>query len=83
MTNQGFDMFNEICKALPREHDDGNIWSDGEKILCKTAEMADNIADLIDTIAGFGMTATGWYDPEEDKRTGMIDEYTGWHYVDC
>ena len=24
---------------------------------------------------------TGYYDPEEDKRNGEEDRYTGWYYV--
>lgn len=54
---------------------------DGENILCKTYEDAQKVADYIDEKAGRAISATGFYDPEEDKRMGYVDKYTGWYYV--
>ena len=72
-------------EALP-DYSEGNIWSDGTEILCKTAEAADAIRDLIELLyrAEDGKDLhfiTGYYDPAEDRTNGEEDRYTGWWYV--
>lgn len=79
------DWFYVIAEQL-RNCSDGSVWSDGyEEILCKTESAADAIADLIQQLyASQGedvTTVTGYYDPEEDRRNGDEDEYTGWWYI--
>ena len=51
------------------------------EILCKTETQAKGIADFLEDL-GFYSVTTGYYDPEEDKKDGLEDEYTGWYYVD-
>ena len=56
------------------------IWTDGDQILVDTQKAADAIAGFLSAI---GMDAhTGHYDYDEDKRSGMIDDHTGWFYID-
>ncbi len=50
------------------------------ELLCKTKEQAQGIADFFEDL-GFSDVSTGYYDPEEDKRNGEVDEYTGYYYV--
>lgn len=61
-------------------------WSDIEtEILCATEELADRLADRIESLYEADgedvLLSTGYYDPEEDKRNDEVDEYTGWWYV--
>lgn len=56
------------------------FWTDGENILCKTEEQANALANFLEDI-GFGVVQTGYYDPEEDKKNGEVDENTGCWYV--
>lgn len=76
--------FEEIAIRL-RDYPDGNIWSSGNEILCKTARAADAIADMLECLyIAQGeeiLVNTGYYDPEEDKRNNEEDRYTGWWYV--
>lgn len=51
------------------------------EIVCKHEYQAEGIADLLEDM-GFEYVRTGYYDPEEDKLNGEIDEYTGYYYVD-
>ena len=44
--------------------------------------MADRIEELYRKQGEDVMLSTGYYDPEEDKRNGEEDEYTGYWYVD-
>ena len=68
-----------------RDYSDGEVWSDGEQILCRTESEADAVADFIWSLYsadGQEVTIlTGYYDPEEDERNGEEDRYTGWWYV--
>lgn len=76
--------FYKIAERL-RDYPDGYVWSSGDELLCKTADAANLLTDLlwqlyrsqdeeIDIVTGF-------YDPEEDKRNGQEDRFTGWWYV--
>lgn len=68
-----------------RDYSDGDVWTGGDEILCKTESAADAIADLIEqlykTQGEEVLINTGYYDPEEDERSGETDRYTGWWYV--
>lgn len=50
-------------------------------ILCEEREEVEIIANFFDQLYGVATACTGYYDPEEDKRSGTIDECTGYHYV--
>ena len=78
------DWFQEIANRL-RDYSDGEIWSAGDEILCKTESAADALADMFECLyIAQGekiLINTGYYDPEEDVRNGELDRYTGWWYV--
>lgn len=78
--------FTQIAASLPSKAQEGcRLWSDGTSILCKTAEEANAIADMVEALlyaCGQEVNATtGYFDPEEDGLNGDTDEFTGWHYV--
>lgn len=68
-----------------RDYSGGAVWSAGDEILCRTESAADAIADLIEQLYRSQgediFVNTGSYDPEEDKRSGEEDRFTGWWYV--
>ena len=77
-----FAVFVERLRDSPKS----DVWSDGaELILCKTESVATAIADLIEQLYAYQneevTMITGYYDPEEDKRDGIEDIYTGWWYI--
>ncbi len=76
-----FELFTERL----RDYSEGNIWTDGNEILCKTESASDAIADMLETLYKTQgeeiKITTGYYDPEEDKRNHEEDKYTGWWYV--
>lgn len=79
------DYMELFCEALP-DYSEGNIWCDGGmEILCKTESAAQAVADLLELLYRKDgeeiLINTGYYDPEEDKRNGEEDRYTGWYYV--
>ena len=79
------DYMKLFCEALP-DYSEGNIWCDGGmEILCKTESAAQAVADLLELLYRKNgeeiLINTGYYDPEEDKRNGEEDRYTGWYYV--
>lgn len=78
------DCFGTIVERL-REEPSGHIWSNGSEILCKTEDVADALADMIECMyKAHGeeiLVNTGYYDPIEDERSGETDRYTGWWYV--
>ncbi len=73
-------IYSEMLDLLPKTNDH-RIWTDGEQILVENFETAEHIADFIDALYGYPITATGHYDPKEDEQFGTIDDHTGWHYV--
>ena len=76
-------LFYAMIGALDdTEVDNPKFWTDGEKILCKDQAAINGIADLLDDITGYGVCSTGYYDPEEDKRSGLVDKYTGFYYLE-
>jgi hypothetical protein len=76
--------FQEITDRL-RDYSEGDVWSDGNEILCKTESAADALADMFECLYMAQdediLINTGYYDPEEDKRNNEEDRYTGWWYV--
>lgn len=76
--------FAEICNQLPKEPYEFNgkmeTWAVKDEILCDREDVAEIIADILESI-GFDEVTTGYYDPEEDKRNGEVDKFTGWYYV--
>lgn len=78
------DCFYEIANRL-RDYSDGDIWSTGDELLCKTESAANMLADLIEQLyRSYGediVVNTGHYDPEDDKRNNEEDRFTGWWYV--
>lgn len=79
------DWFNAMTNAA-RDYSDGEVWSDGDELLCKTESAADAISDLLwqlyQSQGEDVLPHTGYYDPKEDVRSGETDRYTGWWYVD-
>ena len=78
------DWFKEIANRL-RDYSEGDIWSAGDEILCKTESAANTLADMLEclyiTQGEDVLINTGYYDPEEDAKNGELDRYTGWWYV--
>lgn len=68
-----------------RDYSEGEIWTSGDEILCKTESAAYAIADMFETLYKTQgeeiFVNTGYYDPEEDKKNNEADRYTGWWYV--
>lgn len=76
-------LFFAMMEALDNtEVENPKFWTDGEKILCKDEAAINGIADLLDDIVGYGVCCTGYYDPEEDKRSGLVDRYTGYYRLE-
>ena len=78
------DWFEKITERL-RDYSEGEVWTSGDEILCKTESAADAIADMLTTLYKTQgdeiLVNIGFYDPEEDERNGEVDKYTGWWYV--
>lgn len=79
------DWYDVIAQNL-RDYSDGEVWSTGDEILCKTETAAEAISDMIWQLyraQGESVTlTTGYYDPEKDQQSGQEDRFTGWWYVD-
>ena len=77
--------FDEIADRLEEEPKHGHIWSTGDEILCRTEEVADALADMLECLYGSQgesiLINTGYYDPVEDEENGESDIYSGWWYV--
>lgn len=85
---KGQDLWGDIINSLPKTPDfDRNgknkgFWTNGELILCPTAEAAENIADFLENLGITDYAVTGYYDPEADERSDEVDDCTGWYYAD-
>lgn len=84
MDGVNMDWFGLISERL-RDYSDGDIWSDGDEILCRTEDAASALADMLEQMYQSSgdevVVNTGYYNPDEDKRNGEEDRYTGWWYV--
>lgn len=84
MSGNRRDWFSEIADRL-RDYPEGEIWSSGDEILCKTESAVNTLMDMFKTLyhaQGEEVDInTGYYDPEEDKKNGEEDRYTGWWYI--
>lgn len=78
------DWFSAFCDRL-RDYSEGEIWSVGDELLCRTESAANALADLLEQLYKADgkevIIWTGYYDPKEDKRNGEEDRFTGWWYV--
>ena len=84
LEREEINWFKMIADRLMKcSHD--NVWATRDEILCRTEDAANALADMIEALyVSCGdnvLVRTGQYDPEEDKRNGEEDEYTGWWYV--
>lgn len=79
--------YNQILESLPTEpkacDDDPGIWSNGCDIMCETEAIANTIADFLESMGVSDVAATGYFDPEEDRRCNEVNECTGYFYVTC
>lgn len=77
----------ELFMSRMRDYSDGEVWGNGDELMCKTEAIADAMCDLLFQLyAAQGEEVvfhTGYYDPVEDARSGEEDRCTGWWYVDC
>lgn len=77
----------ELFLSRMRDYSDGEVWGNGDELMCKTEAIADAMCDLLFQLyAAQGEEVvfhTGYYDPAEDARSGEEDRCTGWWYVDC
>ena len=84
---RGVDAFYDLIKELPNIYSDditdSAVATNGSEILVKEYAACEEIADLIDDYLFVGESCchTGYYDPEEDKRSNEVDENTGWYYI--
>lgn len=78
------DWFEKITERL-RDYSEGEVWTSGDEILCKTESAADAIADMLTILYKVQgdeiLVNTGYYDPQEDEKNNEVDRYTGWWYV--
>lgn len=85
LRSERVNWIDSFVEALP-DYSDGNIWTDGDReILVRTESAAEAVADLIELLyraQGDDISInTGYYDPEEDRKNGETDQYTGWWYI--
>ena len=72
---------------LPQEEDyDSNsidVWyfATGDEILCRTEELANMIAGMLNDISGEPEADVGYYDPKLDEESGCTDDRTGWYVI--
>lgn len=79
------DLFSEILKALPKTPGEcSDYWTNKDIILCSSEEkMCALISFLTDLYSIRNINIlTGYYDPDEDEKSGEVDECTGFWYVD-
>lgn len=83
-------VLDAILDMLPREprsydtSDDPGFWTDGSEILCPSKTeceiVAEFLRDVLREIDDVDVH-TGWYDPDEDARSGEQDDHTGFYYI--
>ena len=84
-------LVEQMIQHLPREprsndpNDDPGFWTNGTDILCPSEVECEAVADFIEDVLREESTMTvhtGYYDPNEDDRSGERDRCTGFHYID-
>ncbi len=84
-------LVEQMIQHLPREprsyevNDDPGFWTNGTDILCPSEVECEAVADFIEDVLREESTMTvhtGYYDPDEDDRSGERDHCTGFHYID-
>ena len=84
-------VYEEFAKHLPSPEDHENdtsnsidIWYSevSGEIMCRTEELANMVAKILNGISGEHEAHTGYYDPESDEESGCVDDRTGWWAVD-
>ena len=58
------------------------LWSSHGAILCQTEQIAEALATALEAILGTEIVSTSYYDPAEDARDGVCDDFTGWYCID-
>ena len=71
----------EAMWTMVNEHEGKVLTTQDGDLFFEREDAADVLADLFDQMFGQRVAVTGWYDPEEDARDGINDEYTGKYYV--
>lgn len=79
--------YEQILESLPTEprqsDDNPGIWSNGYDIMCETEQIANTIAELLESMNITDVATTGYFDPKEDKENDEVNECTGFYYVRC
>lgn len=80
--DEAFAKIYDLVCLLPNKPG-SKVWypPDDDEILCEDELVAEGIADLFDALYGEPTVNTGYYDPEEDKRNGEVNDRTGYYYV--
>lgn len=75
-------LWHQLEEMLPKEPTpDCYYWTTGHnEILSNSARAIDYLADTFDEMYGGGTVITGYYDPEDGKRSGETDKRTGYYY---
>ena len=84
-----WNVIQDIIDRLPNVYEQNlgdtsvEISTNGDELLFRSELDCERVADALDEhVFGFRECHTGYYDPEEDKRSGETDENTGWFYID-
>jgi len=73
----------DVSKKSPnmrKEMKKRTFWSDGTMILSKDEAAINALADLLEQLNGDMIT--GYFDPKEDRESGVVDECTGYYFLD-
>lgn len=80
-----------IMDCLPKQprsfdtSDDPGFWSDGSMILCPSEMECEVVANFLEDVTSEISTATvttGYFDPDEDARSGEQDDFTGFYFIE-
>lgn len=86
--NKAIAFINSVFNNLPnvKKHDiewmDIEVSTNGDEFLFRYENDCENVADLLDQyLFKYSECHTGYYNPEEDKRSNCEDSNTGWYYI--
>ena len=80
-------VWDRFVTHLPQEedwaHNSVDIWYYGvaDEILCRTEELANMIAGMLNDISGEHEADVGYYDPKMDEESDCVDDRTGWFVI--